>query len=414
MTDLELRLLAIALKLRRFTSDRLAAESGVNVHSARSWLRRNPQIVSQQQPTTTSGGAGRGRPRALWQLRPEMELDMRAQLERAYPLGASIPSFSLEATGYLRDLKVIEEHLDSWRAAARHNLADIADMSRAAAQSRIAATWLSFADLDASGHSVAQSTIEQLVVFETELGIAAPPALHELQLIATWTNKRLKRMIDAGASPSFAARVLSTRASAQSLPWQARLLLASLGTPVWADEDVLETSDFSVEDAKHCILVADAIPVTRRLDIVARALEDPAALAVKWTPDQRQAALLGLADRQYAEPLRDVRRWLWELPALKACWAEELALAVWCGIGESQLNSARVTRELRTSVRNGINITRSWHNLKIGRLRGNAIDWCERSLDQPDRPEQLERFNLQLASAYFRGGRASTDAGAAS
>jgi hypothetical protein len=411
MTELELRLLAIALKLRRFTSDRLAAESGVNPHSARSWLRRNPQLVTQQQPIT-GAGAGRGRPRTLWQLRPEMELEMRAQLERAYPLGASVPSFSLETAGYLRDLTVIEEYLDSWRAAAGRNFGEAADISRAAAQSRIAATWVSFADLDASGHSVAQSAIEQLVVFEAELDIAAPPALDHLQDVANWTANRLKRMINAGASPSFAARVLSTRASVQSLPWQARLLLASFAAPVWADENVLEMSSLSLEDVKRCILVADATPVTRRLEIVGRALEDPAALAVKWTPDQRQAALLGLADRQYAEPLRDVRRWLWELPALKACWAEELALAVWYGLGESPLNSARVLRELRGSVRNSINITRSWRSLKVGRLRGIAIDWCERSLGQPDRPEQLERSNLQLASDYFCG-RVAADVEAA-
>nr|WP_294501341.1 hypothetical protein [uncultured Rhodopila sp.] len=402
MTDLELRLLANALKLRRFTSDRLAAESGVNVHSARSWLRRNPHIVNQQQPTGI-GEAGRGRPRAVWQLRPEMDLELRAQLERAYPLGAPVPSFSLETAGYLRDLKVIEEYIESWRAAAKRNLADDADMSRAAAQSRIAATWLSFADLDASGHSVDQSTIKRLIVFETELGIAAAPALYKLPLVAKWTAERLNRMIGAGASPSFAARVLSARASAQSLPWQARLLLASFAAPVWADEGLVEMSGLSADEARRCILVADAVPVARRLEIFARALEDPAALAVKWTPDQRQAALLGLADRQYAKPLRDVQRWLWELPFLKACWAEEHALAVWYGIGESQLNSVRVVRELRNSARNGIDITRRWPNLKIGRLRGLAIDWCERLFNQPDRPEHLDTSNLQFAAAYLRG-----------
>jgi hypothetical protein len=397
MTDVELRLLATALKLRRFASDRLAKGSGVNENSARSWLRRNPQFVTRLQPP--GSGPRRGRPRALWQLRPEMELEVRSQLERAYPLGASVPSFSLETAGYYRDLKVIEEYLDSRRAAARRELVDVSELSGAAARSRIGATWLSFADLDASGHSVPQSAVEQLVVFETELGIAGPPAMDKLQDIANWAADRLKRMTGAGAAPSFAARVLSTRATAQPLPWQARLLLASFATPVWADEDL----GLSAEDAGHCVLIADATPVNRRLDILGRALEDPSALAINWTPDQRQAALLGLADLQYTKPLNDVRRWLWELPALKSCWAEELAVAVWYGIGESQLNSARVIRELRPSVRNGINITRSWRNIKVGRIRGVAIDWCERSLDAPDRPERLELSNLQIASDYFRG-----------
>jgi hypothetical protein len=332
-----------------------------------------------------------------------MEPELRAHLERAYPLGASVPSFSLENNGYLGDLKVIEEYLDSWRAAIRRKLTDVADISRASAQNRIAAAWLSFADLDASGHSVPQSAIMQLVVFETELGIAAPPAFDQLQHIANWIAQRLKSMIIAGASPSFAARVLSTRASVQPLSWQARLLLAAFAAPVWADEEVPEMSDLSIEDASRCILVTDATPVAYRLEIMAKALEDPVAIAVKWTPDERQAALLGLADRQYSEPLHDVRRWLWELPALKACWTEELALAVWYGIGESQLNSACVIRELRASARNGVEITRKWHHLKFGRLRRIAIDWCERSLDQPDRPEHLERSNLHLASSYLRG-----------
>jgi len=331
-----------------------------------------------------------------------MELEMRAQLERAYPLGAAVPSFNLETAGYLRDLDVIEEYVDSWRTATRRHFGDVADMNRAAAQSRIAAAWLSFADLDASGHSVAQSAIDQLVVFEAELGIAAPPAIHQLQDVANWTGKRLKQMIAAGASAPFAARVLSARASIQPLPWQTRLLLSSLAAPVWADEDVPEMSELSIEDAQRCILVADATPVGLRLDIVARALRDPAALAVDWTADQRQAALLGLADRQYRNPLLDVRRWLWELSALRACWTEDLSLPVWYGIGESELNSARVIRDLQASVRTGIGITRSW-SVKIGKIRKLAIDWCERGLGQADRPEQLDMSDIESVSAYFSG-----------
>jgi hypothetical protein len=404
VTDLEFRILAAVLKLRRFTSERLAAESGINSNSIRSWLRRNPQRVTQQK-SLPDGNAGRGRPRAIWHLRPEMESEMRTQLERAYPLDAAVPSFNLEAAGYLRDLKVIEEYVDSWRTATKRHFADVADMNHTAAQSRITAAWLSFADLDASGHSVAQSAIEQLVVFEAELGVAAPPTIHQLQDVANWTGKRLKQMIAAGASAPFAARVLSARASTQPLPWQTRLLLSSLAAPVWADEDVPEMSELSIEDAQRCMLVADATPVNRRLDIVARALRDPAALAVEWTPDQRQAALLGLADRQYRNPLLDVRRWLWELSALRGCWTEDLSLPVWYGIGESELNSARIIRDLQTSVRNGIDITRGW-SVKIGglgKLRKLAIDWCERSLGQADRPEQLELSNIQSASAYFSG-----------
>jgi hypothetical protein len=404
VTDLEFRILAAVLKLRRFTSERLATESGINSNSVRSWLRRNPQRVTQQK-APPDGHPGRGRPRVVWHLRPEMESEMRTQLERAYPLDAAVPSFNLETAGYLRDLNVIEEYVDSWRAATKRHFADVADMNRTAAQSHITAAWLSFAELDASGHSVAQSAIEQLVVFETELGIAAPPTIHPLQDVANWTAKRLKQMMAAGASAPFAARVLCARASAQPLPWQTRLLLSSLAAPVWADEDVPEMSELSIEDAQRCILIADATPVNRRLDIVASALKDPAALAVEWTPDQRQAALLGLADRQYRNPLLDVRRWLWELSALRSCWTEDLSLPVWYGIGESELNSARVIRDLQTSVRNGIGITRSW-SVKIGRLgklRKLAIDWCERSLGQADRPEQLELSNIQSASAYFCG-----------
>src|SRR5262249_16410672 len=107
-------------------------------------------------------------------------------------------------------------------------------------------------------------------------------------------------------------------------------------------------------------------------------------------------------DRQYRNPLLDVRRWLWELSALRSCWSEELSLAVWYGIGESELNSARVIRDLQTSVRNGIRITQSWP-VKIGKLRPLAIDWCELSLDQGDRPEQLDVSDIQSASAYFCG-----------
>ena len=169
-----------------------------------------------------------------------------------------------------------------WRTATKRHFADVADMNCTAAQSRITAAWLSFADLDASGHSVAQSAIEQLVVLEAELGIAAPPTIYQLQHVANWTGKRLKQMIAAGASAPFAARVLSARASIQSLPWQTRLLLSSLAAPVWADEDVPGMSELSIEDAQRCILVADATPVNRRLEIVASALKDPAALAVDW------------------------------------------------------------------------------------------------------------------------------------
>jgi hypothetical protein len=401
VTDLEFRILATVLRLRSFTSERLAAESGINSNSVRSWLRRNPQWITRQQ-SPPDGNVGRGRPRAVWHLRPEMESEMRTQLERAYPLDAAVPSFNLESAGYLRDLKVIEEYVDCWRTATKRHFADVADMNRTAAQSRITAAWLSFADLDASGHSVAQSAIEQLVVFEAELGIAAPPTIHQLQHVANWTGKRLKQMIAAGASAPFAARVLSARASIQPLPWQTRLLLSSLAAPVWADEDVPEMSELSIEDARRCILVADATPVSRRLDIVTKALKEPAALAVDWTPDQRQAALLGLADRQYRNPLLDVRRWLWELSALTGCWTEDLSLPVWYGIGESDLNSARVIRDLQTSVRNGIGITLSW-SVKIGRLRSLAIDWCERSLSQADRPEQLQLSDIQFVPRYFSG-----------
>ena len=135
MTDLEFRILAAVLKLRRFTGEQLAAESGINSNSIRSWLRRNPQRVTQQK-SPPDGHAGRGRPRAVWHLRPEMESEMRTQLERAYPLGAAAPSFNLETTGYLRDLNVIEEYVDSWRTATKRHFDDVADMNRAAAQSR--------------------------------------------------------------------------------------------------------------------------------------------------------------------------------------------------------------------------------------------------------------------------------------
>lgn len=401
MTDLEFRILAAALKLRRFTGEQLAAESGVKSNSIRSWLRRNPQRVTQQK-STPDGHAGPGRPRVVWHLRPEMESEMRTQLEHAYPLGAAVPSFNLETTGYLRDLNVIEEYVDSWRSATRRRFDEVAEMNRTAAQSRIAAAWLSFADLDASGHSVAQSSIVQLVVLEAELGIATPPAIHPLQDVASWTGKRLKQMMAAGASAPFAARVLSARASIQPLAWQARLLLSSLAAPVWADENMPGMSELSIEDAQRCILVADATPLDRRLDIMARALRDPAALAVKWTADQRQATLLGLADRQYRNPLLDVRRWLWELSTMTACWTEDLALPVWYGIVESELNSARVIRELQSSVRKGIDITRSW-TVKIGKIRKLSIDCCERGLGQAGRPQQLDVSDIQSVSAYFRG-----------
>lgn len=372
MTREELKLAGAVLVLRGFTAVELSRFSGVNPHTTRSWLSRNEGLFQKDRQRSS----GRGRPPETINLLPEALPILRGRMDE---IRRTVSGGEGGDRLKKRTFDKIEAQFDSWRASSSSG-DPASEMHHGSLRMLIRLAWEDFATTSELGRAPEQRDLKTLAEIERDIGIGELPNVAGIKELAVWLANRIKQMRGRSVSVEFAGKTLRTRVEVRSRADRAKLTGASLGAPIWSDENVASHAAASPEDLMCCDVVAKQTPVDVRIAELADVL-DGSGLGLCTSHFDAQALARGLTYIEAKFEADIINGWLARLQ-FSRLWTETLGPAL-APVALHRLADApdtdwtKLLNSLRGDLKKGLEASRS---APLGRLRKMTLDYAETAL----------------------------------
>lgn len=369
MANEELRLAGSALTLRRFTAQDLSSFSQVNHNTARAWIQRNSERL-ESVAAPTGAGRGRGRPKAVWRLKPDAIGALQTHLDQIQAVIAG------KADDVGPQIDDVEAQYETWLAAERtHDPSAAKEFGGLRALIRIG--WEDCASLFAAGQPTTSRHLRRLAEIEREAGLGGLPD-ENLYARARSLALRLKDMHQRDVPDLFAGQTWRIRAEVRSRAERCKFTAAALAAPVWSDEGLADGVDLEPADLLRCTLVADEVPLDDRIDELSQAM-DPSDLGLCRSGQEAQALARGLTARPDSLQTPEVLGWLAQLP-ISNLWTPHLAPIAFHGLADGgRINIQRLLDRHRTDISTAVN----QQPADCGRLRREALSYAANALKLP-------------------------------
>lgn len=373
MAHEDLRLAGSVLALRRFSLPQLCKVANVKRNTVGSWFNRHKELFEEIDAPAMDGDLrkGRGRPQKTWRLREGCEANLRSILEGLYRDSVH----AVDAPPHI--LNRVEAQLAAWEASRRFGSSTTVQ-EQVALRSLVRIAWENLAQHHRTSGEADASQMKWLAEMECAAGLGELPVTDRLTEVAAWMAERMDRMVKRAVHDEFAGRVLRARAEVRRLADRVKLTAAALAAPVWCDEGLIACPEAAL---RRCVVAADVVPVTARLEELDVAIDHRPALGYCIDEREAQAVVLGLATRPGANGSNEVRGWLAALH-LSNDWLPEMAPAVLQGLAEARgIDLKLLVGYLKEPLQ--ISLAKQKEGERLGALRRKAFDYGSRVLGAP-------------------------------